>query len=257
MLGKHAFYQFSVPALFTSTSLTASDTRRFRLNWFAITIANTLAGLGDFLTTSSLHQFVTSSTEPAENGVSWQQLHTCTEHKFKQDLNFETWQSDRNTRYCLESLLKQVNYWEKADIIAPLTSIQVRPGLGLSEIWYASIVGVLSLGQFVGAVLVGVLSRYIYTKYLMVCSLGLTAIGGIFYGIGSYGWMILIGQLLLCWYMYQHACYMYVWPKHLYRAIFDRILPGSSYDCLPYIHWRDKWSTGIQTTQGKTSKVYH
>lgn len=72
--------------------------------------------------------------------------------------------------------------------------MQVGPGLGLSEIWYAGIVGVLSVGQLIGALLVGVLFRYVYTKHLLLGSLACIAAGGVFYGIGSYGWMLLIGE---------------------------------------------------------------
>ena len=61
--------------------------------------------------------------------------------------------------------------------------LSVRPGLGLTEVWYSVIVGILSLGQLAGAIMVGILSRYMLIKYLVLIALGLTTIGGVLYGI--------------------------------------------------------------------------
>ena len=139
-------------------ALAAPDTRRYKLNWFVIIITNTVAGISDFISTSSLHQFVTSSAEPTDNSVS-----------------------DASTARAFPRLARSFR-------------AQVAPGLGLSENWYAGIVSILSVGQVIGALLVGVLSRYLYIKHLILGSLACIAAGGIFYGIGSYGWMLLIGQ---------------------------------------------------------------
>ena len=71
---------------------------------------------------------------------------------------------------------------------------QVQPGLGLSESWYSWIVSVLSIGELTGAVVISILLRWVYTKYMMLSSLALAVCGGVLYSIGKYGWMILIGE---------------------------------------------------------------
>ena len=157
-----------------------------------IIITNLLAGLGDFLTASSLHQFV---TEPADSSVS---AHIAV----------------------------------SSNMAMLLLQLSARPGLGLSETWYSCIVGIMSLGQLAGAIMVGILSRYMYIKYLMLAALGLTTIGGVLYGIGSYGWMILIGQLHTANQMQLTVC--------VCRTVSDRAVPGSSHDYLSYLHWRDQ-----------------
>jgi len=40
----------------------------------------------------------------------------------------------------------------------------------------------------------GVLLRFFLTKHLMLVNLIVAAIGGLFYGIGKFGWMLLIGE---------------------------------------------------------------
>ena len=72
--------------------------------------------------------------------------------------------------------------------------VQVQPGLGLSESWYSWIVSVLSIGELTGAVVISILLRWVYTKYMMLSSLALAVCGGVLYSIGKYGWMILIGE---------------------------------------------------------------
>ena len=54
-----------------------------------------------------------------------------------------------------------------------------------------------SFGEFSGAVLVSILLRWFYTKHLMLMSFLVCIAGGLLYGIGKYGWMLLIGQTLL------------------------------------------------------------
>ena len=77
--------------------------------------------------------------------------------------------------------------------LLPLLSVQVQPGLGLSEIWYSCIVSIISVGQLTGAVSVGLLSKRLSTKYILLGMLCLCCTGGVFYAIGKYGWMLLIG----------------------------------------------------------------
>ena len=71
---------------------------------------------------------------------------------------------------------------------------QVQPGLGLSETWYSWIVGVASVGEITAAITIAILLRCsVYAKHLLLIGLAVGATGGIFYGIGKNGWMLLIG----------------------------------------------------------------
>ena len=72
--------------------------------------------------------------------------------------------------------------------------LQIQPGLGLSETWYSWIVSAQACGELVGAVVFAVLLRWMYTKHLLLASLALCAGGGLMFGIGKYGWMLLIGE---------------------------------------------------------------
>ena len=78
--------------------------------------------------------------------------------------------------------------------LAPISHAQIQPGLGLSESWYSWIISLSSLGEFTGAITYGVLLRFFLTKHLMLVNLSVAAIGGLFYGIGKFGWMLLIGK---------------------------------------------------------------
>ena len=69
----------------------------------------------------------------------------------------------------------------------------MQPGLGLSETWYSWIVSIISVGELAGAVATSVLLQRIYTKLLMLGNLSLCVFGGLLYGVGEYGWMLLIG----------------------------------------------------------------
>lgn len=70
---------------------------------------------------------------------------------------------------------------------------QIQPGLGLSETWYSWIVSVQSIGELAGAIVVGILLRWLYTKHLILSALALSACGGLLFGVGKYSWMLLIG----------------------------------------------------------------
>ena len=72
--------------------------------------------------------------------------------------------------------------------------MQLQPGLGLSETWYSWIVSIISVGELAGAVATSVLMRKVFIKFLMLANLSLCAFGGLLYGVGEYGWMLLIGK---------------------------------------------------------------
>lgn len=85
--------------------------------------------------------------------------------------------------------------------VTALCPQQIQPGLGLSETWYSWIVSIQSTGELVGAILFGLLMRWLYAKHLMLANLAVCASGGLVFGIGKYGWMLLIGEALRCAYL--------------------------------------------------------
>jgi MFS family permease len=82
-----------------------------------------------------------------------------------------------------------------------LLQTKLQPGLGLSETWYSWIVSILSVGELAGAVAVSFILRRIFTKYVMLANLSLCAFGGLLYGVGEYGWMLLTGRFLIGFYL--------------------------------------------------------
>ena len=72
---------------------------------------------------------------------------------------------------------------------------QLAPGLGLSETWYSCIVSSSSLGELLGALVPAFLTPHFYVKHLMLAELALCLLGGVLFGIGKSGWMLLIGEL--------------------------------------------------------------
>jgi MFS family permease len=77
----------------------------------------------------------------------------------------------------------------------------LQPGLGLSETWYSWIVSIISVGELAGAVATSVLMRKVFIKFLMLANLSLCAFGGLLYGVGKYGWMLLIGRFFIGYYI--------------------------------------------------------
>ncbi len=80
-----------------------------------------------------------------------------------------------------------------AEIAYYLYILQEQPGLGLSETWYSWVVSISSLGELIGAIVSGVLLRWFYSKHVMLVNLCIIAVGGIIYGIGKFGWMLILG----------------------------------------------------------------
>lgn len=72
--------------------------------------------------------------------------------------------------------------------------VQVQAGLGLSEFWYSWIVSVTSIGLFIGSILLGFLTRWIYAKYLFVGNLLVCIAGSVLYAVARNGWMLLSSE---------------------------------------------------------------
>ena len=87
----------------------------------------------------------------------------------------------------------------------------------MSETWYTWIISISSIGELLGAVVYGVLSRRVYVKWLLLSSILSAFLGGLLFGIGKYGWMLLIGKVNLnnfffnLWYM--HNIYFHMGAK--------------------------------------------
>ena len=69
----------------------------------------------------------------------------------------------------------------------------------MNEVWYSFIVSIASIGQLVGALIVGFITRMrlIKFKYIMLTSFVICFIGGILYLFTINGWMLLIGKCQL------------------------------------------------------------
>ena len=111
----------------------------------------------------SLHQFVTSSVNASDPNVR-----------------------TKNER-CFFFFEKKIQLFSR------VLSVQTEPGLGLSDLWYSWIVSIVSVGQLLGAVAVGVFTKFFFTKYILLTMLAVCCSGGILYAIGQYGWMLLLG----------------------------------------------------------------
>jgi MFS family permease len=70
----------------------------------------------------------------------------------------------------------------------------VSPGLGLDETWYSAIIGIQACGIVVGAISYGIVGRYIYFKFAIICSLLLYISGGLLHSFAVNGWMLLLSK---------------------------------------------------------------
>ena len=141
----------------------SSERCRYQQNWCLLAAFCSLVSFSYASALPSLHQFVTSSTRPEDPNV-------------------------RTLTY-----IAHHDQWCRCSLIV-LMRMQVQPGLGLSETWYSWIVSIISVGELVGAVATSILLQKVFTKFLMLVNLLLCGLGGLLYGLGQYGWMLLIGK---------------------------------------------------------------
>lgn len=71
------------------------------------------------------------------------------------------------------------------------------PGLGKSESFYAMAVAMYSIGEFVGALGAGPLTRLVSYRQNFLWSLVVCVVGNLLYGIGMRGWMVLMGRFFI------------------------------------------------------------
>ena len=87
-------------------------------------------------------------------------------------------------------------------ICLPLMSIyscidqQIIPGLGGSEMFYAWMITVYSLGEVILAPISGYATRWIPYWYILLAGIVLHIIGYVFYSVAQLLWMMIIARLL-------------------------------------------------------------
>ena len=63
--------------------------------------------------------------------------------------------------------------------------------------FYSLTIAVFSIGELIASLIFsGLSSWHIKLKHLMLAGLLLLVIGGLFYGVAEYGWMVLVGRFL-------------------------------------------------------------
>ena len=69
--------------------------------------------------------------------------------------------------------------------------------MGESETYYSVSIGIFSIGELIASLVFSALSSWhIKLKHLMMFGLLLLVIGGLFYAVAQYGWMVLVGRFL-------------------------------------------------------------
>ncbi len=79
--------------------------------------------------------------------------------------------------------------------------MQVEGGLGQSELFYSLAIGTQNFGSMFGSIICGILVRYVPFLFLFVTAVCLHIVGYILYGLSTQGWMLLIGEFLVGYYL--------------------------------------------------------
>ena len=77
-----------------------------------------------------------------------------------------------------------------------LVALQIRPGLGLDEPFYAWAVSVYGIGELLCALAFAVALKYFRAKSLTLLGLLFVIVGSTIYGSASAGWMVIVGRFL-------------------------------------------------------------
>ena len=83
-------------------------------------------------------------------------------------------------------------------LVPPLLSVamQIRPGLGLGETFYAWAVSAYSIGELLFALAFAVAVKYFRVKSVTLIGLLCIIVGSVIYGFASAGWMVIVGRFL-------------------------------------------------------------
>lgn len=74
--------------------------------------------------------------------------------------------------------------------------LQIEPGLGESESFYSGVITLFNIGALIGAIVCGVLVKYIPYWHLILISLMTHTIGYVIYAVTYVGWLIMISKVL-------------------------------------------------------------
>ena len=74
--------------------------------------------------------------------------------------------------------------------------MQIRPGLGLDEKFYAWAVSVYGIGELLSALAFALAVKVIRVKLVTLFGLLCVIVGSVVYGLASAGWMVLLGRFL-------------------------------------------------------------
>ena len=74
--------------------------------------------------------------------------------------------------------------------------VQIRPGLGLDEKFYAWTVSVYGIGELLFALVFAVAVKVVRVKLVTLFGLLCVIVGSVVYGLASAGWMVIVGRFL-------------------------------------------------------------
>ena len=74
--------------------------------------------------------------------------------------------------------------------------LQIEPGLGLPEEFYAWAIATFSIGEIVGAITTGLLANIIPFWYGVLICLSTHIVAFLVYGLATAGWMIILARFL-------------------------------------------------------------
>ena len=107
--------------------------------------------------------------------------------------------------------------------VAPLTFLQIFPGLGQSEFFYSGVVTAYSIGEVTFALVYAYLFHVVPYTYIYLSLLMSYILGSVLYAVASHGWMILVARFLVggCSVINQSTFYVYVAEREVdYEAAY-------------------------------------
>ena len=96
------------------------------------------------------------------------------------------------------------------------------PGLQENEVFYSITIAIFSIGELIASLVFSALSSWhIKLKHLMMFGLLLLVIGGLFYAVAQYGWMILVGRLLQGLHLGAHSALLRIYIGETSNTVRD------------------------------------
>ena len=151
----------------------ATEICRLRWNWFYLILVNPLLFISYTSIISSFHQFITNPTAQQLNG-------TEKENKVSQ-----------STVTLFTSITSIMHHGIAMDFC-----LQIEPELGLPERFYHVAVSSFFIGEFLGALIGGILSSIIPFWYSAMGALLFHTVGFVIYATAVNGWMVIVARIL-------------------------------------------------------------